>query len=279
MGNRKTASGYYRIASSDNINVENYKLINQNFTQGEKKFLKGNKVYLPSSILRNLNHEYIKYPLVFSIVNLNNGRKTCCGVAEFTAPEGCCILTPSILKTLKTSCGDFVAIDYTEIRRANFVTLKPYKNQFYEIDDPKRFLEKEISAFLCLQKGDVLSLKNGDVIHDFLITQLKPFERGLICNVDLKVDFESSFENDRKTVVDKLPEIRSPNTSYKLTDNISTQTTTPQIIPMDEIITEEDDEFVFYYKINENGEKKLFKRESKAEIESRESRGKSYSLK
>ena len=48
----------------------------------------GDKIILPPSALDHLARLRVQYPMVFSITARNTGRKTHCGVMEFSSEEG-----------------------------------------------------------------------------------------------------------------------------------------------------------------------------------------------
>ena len=48
----------------------------------------GGKVIMPPSALETLTRLNIQYPMLFSLENPKTGRKSHCGVQEFTAQEG-----------------------------------------------------------------------------------------------------------------------------------------------------------------------------------------------
>lgn len=59
---------------------------------GKGNLDKGNKIILPSSALAELAKLRISYPMTFLISNPQMGKKSYCGVLEFSADEGMCYL-------------------------------------------------------------------------------------------------------------------------------------------------------------------------------------------
>ena len=59
---------------------------------GKGNLDKGNKIILPSSALVELARLRISYPMTFLICNPQVGKKSYCGVLEFSADEGTCYL-------------------------------------------------------------------------------------------------------------------------------------------------------------------------------------------
>ena len=59
---------------------------------GKDDIEKGNKIILPVSVLWTLVQMHISYPMLFEIRNPAQETLTNCGVLEFTAEEGTCII-------------------------------------------------------------------------------------------------------------------------------------------------------------------------------------------
>ena len=83
-----------------NIFLRSYKAYSPAF-YGKPELNKGNKstlsnlnliVILPSSALHELARLSISYPMMFMLSNPQMGKKTHCGVLEFSAEEGLCYL-------------------------------------------------------------------------------------------------------------------------------------------------------------------------------------------
>ncbi len=60
----------------------------------------GDKIYLPPSALDKLARMNVEYPMLFCITNEAVGKRTHCGVLEFTAEEGWCYLPYGVMENL-----------------------------------------------------------------------------------------------------------------------------------------------------------------------------------
>ena len=60
----------------------------------------GDKIYLPQSALDNLAHMNVQYPMLFEIENNLVGKKSHCGVLEFSAEEGWCYMPHWMMENL-----------------------------------------------------------------------------------------------------------------------------------------------------------------------------------
>lgn len=65
----------------------------------------GDKIYLPPSALDRLARMNVEYPMLFEITNNSIGKKTHCGVLEFSAEEGWCYMPFGMMQNLLVSVG------------------------------------------------------------------------------------------------------------------------------------------------------------------------------
>lgn len=63
----------------------------------------GDKIYLPPSALDRLARMNVEYPMLFEITNNSIGKKTHCGVLEFSAEEGWCYMPFGMMQNLMVS--------------------------------------------------------------------------------------------------------------------------------------------------------------------------------
>lgn len=59
---------------------------------GKEAIEKGNKIILPTEVAQKLVLLNISYPMMFEVRNSQAGLATHCGVLEFSAEDGTCIL-------------------------------------------------------------------------------------------------------------------------------------------------------------------------------------------
>lgn len=76
---------YHRTAH-DEYGISDYETLSH--SGPSDTLLRGGKVIMPPSALETLTRLNIQYPMLFSLVNPKTGRKSHCGVQEFTAQEG-----------------------------------------------------------------------------------------------------------------------------------------------------------------------------------------------
>ena len=68
----------------------------------------GDKILLPSSALEAITRMEVDWPIMLKVANEGKGRRTHCGVLEFTATEGCCFMPHWIMQNLLLAEGDIV---------------------------------------------------------------------------------------------------------------------------------------------------------------------------
>jgi ubiquitin fusion degradation protein 1 len=160
---------------------------------------KGGKIILPASALEQLASLKIQYPMMFEIFNDN--KKTHCGVLEFTAEEGKCILPYWIMKNINVDEGDLVKIKNVALPTGTYVKLKPIgQNNFLNISNPKAVLETRLRNFACLTKGDKIIIEYNDHDYELEVIEVKPNNKEAISIVeaDVILDFDTSEENFNK---------------------------------------------------------------------------------
>ena len=85
--------------SSQRVFAEHYQCYSGAFA-GKNNLDEGDKILMPASALDRLSRMEIDYPMLFEITNESNGRKTHCGVLEFSAEEGKAYLPFSMIQNL-----------------------------------------------------------------------------------------------------------------------------------------------------------------------------------
>jgi ubiquitin fusion degradation protein 1 len=74
-------------------------------TVAGKDIDEGDKIFLPPSALDKLARMNVEYPMLFEITNNVVGKKSHCGVLEFSAEEGWCYMPFGMMQNLCVSGG------------------------------------------------------------------------------------------------------------------------------------------------------------------------------
>ena len=88
--------------------------------------------------------------------------------------------------------GSLVRVKNVTLPLGKFVKLQPQSVDFLDISDPKAVLEKAISNFSALTKGDIITIKYNSRLYDIFIMETKPESApgGIsVIETDLEVDF------------------------------------------------------------------------------------------
>nr|UXY88198.1 ubiquitin fusion degradation protein [Cryptomonas curvata] len=150
---------------------------------------KGDKILLPSSILENITNKDVKWPLIFEIFNKESGRKTHCGVLEFTSDEGCAYLPYWMIKNLFAIEGETLFFKYANLDKGNYVKIQPQTSDFLDISNPRAVLESNLRFFTCLTKDDSIAIDYNDKIYWLNVLEVKPGNAISIIETDINVDF------------------------------------------------------------------------------------------
>ena len=76
-----------------------------------KDVMDGDKIFLPPSALDKLARMNVEYPMLFEVTGNQIGKKTHCGVLEFSAEEGWCYMPFGMMQNLMVSLK-FVGSNY-----------------------------------------------------------------------------------------------------------------------------------------------------------------------
>uniref|UniRef100_A0A7S3K3U4 Ubiquitin fusion degradation protein n=1 Tax=Aureoumbra lagunensis TaxID=44058 RepID=A0A7S3K3U4_9STRA len=150
----------------------------------------GDKILLPSSAFEQLARLQVEYPMLFEIRSSKGGR-THCGVMEFTAPEGQCIMPFWIMQNLLCEEGALISVKNVSLPKASFVKFKPQSVDFLDISNPRAVLERQLRTFSCVTVGDQICLPYNDKRYYLEVQEVKPADAACIIETDCNVDFDA----------------------------------------------------------------------------------------
>ena len=158
----------------------------------------GDKILLPSSALEAITRMEVDWPIMLKVANEVKGRRTHCGVLEFTATEGCCFMPHWIMQNLLLAEGDIVRVQNVSLDKCSFIKLQPLSEDFLEsIQNPRPIMEHQLRKFSCVSMGDQLRLPYLDTefflevkeVQAWVGGQKVPAEAASIIETDCEVDF------------------------------------------------------------------------------------------
>lgn len=184
--------------------------------------------------------QQLPHPLIFRLVNPDNGRIVFAGIREFSAGSEQIGLSPFLRHSLGVD-GDSepkednnfngdsenaltslngrvlrITVHVKELPKGTYVRLRPLEAG-YDPEDWKSLLEKHLREnFTTLTNGEILSISAGKEEFRFLVDGLKPNAEAVsIVDTDLEVDIEAlSEEQARETLKRRLEKSqRAPDTA------------------------------------------------------------------
>jgi ubiquitin fusion degradation protein 1 len=151
----------------------------------------GDKILLPPSAFDVLARLQVDYPMLFQLQNPNRGTLTHCGVLEFTAEEGSCVIPFWMMQNLLIEEGGVLTVTNVSLPKANFVKFQAQHVDFLEISNPRAVLEHALRNFSCITKGDVICVPYNSKNYHFEIKEVKPQDAACIIETDCNVDFDA----------------------------------------------------------------------------------------
>jgi len=182
-------------------------------------------------------YQKLPHPLMFQLVNRENGNAVYAGIREFSADDGKVALSPYLLDALGIQEGDIEersspgVVDLTEeggdgggddgktdsgavwitvkarqLPKGTYVRLRPLEAG-YNPDDWKSLLERQLRAnFTTLTKDSILSVRGvkGEEFR-FLVDKFGPEGDGIcVVDTDLEVDIEALNEEQARETVRQI---------------------------------------------------------------------------
>lgn len=184
---------------------------------GRAHLEEGDKILLPPSALDTLARMSVEYPMLFELTNPSLGKRTHCGVLEFSAEEGRCYIPFWMMQNLVMGEGSLITVKNVSLPKAQYVKFRPQSIEFLDISNPRAVLECSLRKFTCITTGDHILIQYLGKNYYLEIREVKPSDAASIIETDCNVDFEepegykesqtskyeqssSSKENSSKTV-------------------------------------------------------------------------------
>jgi len=178
-------------------------------------------------------YQKLPHPLMFQLVNKNNGNTVYAGIREFSADEGEVALSPYLCDALGIQEGDirdntspgvidltketdgagngksdevWITVKARQLPKGTYVRLRPLEAG-YDPDDWKSLLERQLRAsFTTLTKDSILSIRGvkGEEFR-FLVDKFGPEGDGIcVVDTDLEVDIEALNEEQARETVRQI---------------------------------------------------------------------------
>lgn len=129
--------------------------------------------------------------MLFQLQSEDRGTMTHCGVLEFTAEEGSCVIPFWMMQNLLIEEGSVLTVTNVSLPKANFVKFQAQHVDFLEISNPRAVLEHALRNFSCITKGDVICVPYNSKNYHFEIKEVRPQDAACIIETDCNVDFDA----------------------------------------------------------------------------------------
>lgn len=149
----------------------------------------GDKILLPPSALNTLSRMEVEFPMLFELRNDRQGKKTHCGVTEFTAEEGKCHLPFFMMQNLMIEEGSIINVKNISLPKATFLKVQAQSVDFLDISNPRAVLEFTLRKYTCVTEGDQLVLPHLGKFFFLNILEVKPNGAASIVETDVEIDF------------------------------------------------------------------------------------------
>lgn len=171
-------------------NFDCYFLCYSSAMAGRTGLDEGDKILLPPSALDTLARMNVEYPMLFEITNEVIGKKSHCGVLEFSAEEGRCYMPHWMLQNLLVEEGSLLRVKNISLSKCTFVKFRAQSVDFLEISNHRAVLEVTLRKFTCLTVGDTIAIPYADKTYFLDVREVKPNNAASIIETDCNVDFE-----------------------------------------------------------------------------------------
>ena len=153
-----------------------------------------NKIILNANILNKLSKslDKIESQMIFKITNTTEFGiyESFVGVHDFSASGNKIYISNNIADNLFVERNSIIDIEYYVPPKGTYIKIKPKNKQFYDIQEVKYILEKNIiNNYPVLSVGDNIRIKYFDSIIKLKIEKCLPFDVISTNNTDLEVDF------------------------------------------------------------------------------------------
>ena len=203
------------IPNDFNVTYKTFPLVFHHDYDKYKLYENSNKIVAPKILLFHLSkYENLKYPIHLKITSEYLLENTQCDTTIFTIMDFNedidAIYIPNnfyqhidLDKLIMTDNNVKFNIVNESLEKATKITLKPFKSSFYQISNPKQYLEIHLKRnYTVLRKGQIISLIFKDTFLDFDIVELsgesgESRESGefySIIDTELEVEFQQSYD-------------------------------------------------------------------------------------
>jgi len=157
-------------------------------------------------------------PMIFEI-STETGKRSFCGVEQFTAEEGHICVPQWMLNNLNTKEGSVLQVRRVSLPKGTHLTLQPHTADFLQVPDAKAMLEWALPKFVALGVGDTVVVPFRDKKFVFNVLEVKPGRAIQIIDSDVNTFFAAPLTG----------EVPAKNFSTETTATFATDSTSTSI--------------------------------------------------
>ena len=122
-------------------------------------------------------------------ISTAGGRRSFCGVSEFTAEERTAVVPQWMAKNLELGVGDEVHVRRVYVPKGIYMKLQPHDARYARLGDTKRTFEWVLRRYTAVAAGDTLVVNYRGEDHAFDILDVSPGRAIRLIDADVAVDF------------------------------------------------------------------------------------------
>jgi ubiquitin fusion degradation protein 1 len=119
--------------------------------------------------------------------------------------------------------GMMVNLRNIKLEKGKFCKIRPHQTEFIMNANPRAILENNLRNYVCLTKGDTITIQFNKKKYSIDIVECKPKDAISITNVDVEVDFDQPIdykeESEQKLTKKGSVNLGEEKENIKLTEN------------------------------------------------------------
>ena len=141
---------------------------------GRSNLEDGDKILLPPSALDTLARMNVEYPMLFELTNYSTGKRTHCGVLEFSAEEGKMYIPHWMMQNLIMEENSIMVVKNVSLEKATLMKLRAQSVDFLELTNPRAVLEVTLRKFTCVTVGDQIKITHANKDYYLELVEVQP---------------------------------------------------------------------------------------------------------
>ena len=194
----------------------------------DKEDIGDDKIIVHQKVLQDImstnGQEMPSQPIYLVLTHPILQTRVTCGILEFTDKEG--VFVPQRIRDILCIQGDEkIQLFSILLAKASLIKIQPHETAFINLPDPRAVLEKHLTKYSSLTKGETISINYADHEYYFYVVDTQPNEQVSLINTDVNLEFEEPVDYvppkpltpSNKDLYEKSDEDkRFPGTGYRL---------------------------------------------------------------